>query len=274
MSLSNAIGQDHNYAIGLTFQPSYYENYNKSYWNNKPFSYPDNPSSFNGVAIGLILTKYIANKVLLRTELAYSFQCQEYIGSHYYVEDIEGNLSYIYNKILRTEYDLVKLPVLTKLNFQLGYDSKYYINIVLGPQISFLANYKVVEDIFEVGFTNEINFNKKTFHNVDTPKNLFQKIWDGSIDPPSYRHRNVSRPYLYNRWLLGIVGEINFSKHVFSSYIISLGARYEYDFTSSEKYLKKTLLFNFSSTDASVNRNKSHNIRMGLDISIMYIISK
>lgn len=263
---TNGFSQSYNFSAGLTYQPCFYKNYNKNDWNNTPKSYPDNPSEFNGYAIGITLDKPLNKYWSIGVDLLYSDQTQYYKASTNSLSDGMGNtLEYYYNNDLSRSFKMIKLPIYVKYSLEFGYDSELYLSGYIGGQLSFLVDYK--DENYQHQVVNGVVLSDSiTFTTIRTPNNLYQKIWDNTLSPPGYRIVDKDYEYIYNRWLLGAISGIELSKIINESYKVSIGGRFEYDFTDSEK-LKEYVPVLLGYLD----RPKTHNIRMALTFTVSYL---
>lgn len=258
--------QDYNFSAGLTYQPCFYKNYNKNDWNNMPQSYPDNPSNFNGFAIGLTFSRPLNEFWELGGDVLYSDQTQYYKASTSSLSDGMGNtLKYFYNNDLSRNFKMIRFPVYIKYSFELGYDSDLYLSSYIGGQLSLLIDYKD-EDYQHNVVNGTILADSLTITTVRTPNHLYQKIWDNTLSPRRYRIVDKDYEYIYNQWLIGVIGGVELSKTVLHNYKFSIGARFGYDFNDSEKLKNYVPLLL-----GKLNRPKTHNIRTALTFSVSYM---
>lgn len=263
---TNGFSQSYSFSTGLTYQPCFYKNYNKNDWNNMPQSYPDNPSNFNGYAVGVTFDKPFNDNWSFGVDLLYSDQTQFHKASTATHSDGMGNvLEYYYNIDLSRNLKMMRLPVYFKYSFELGYDSDLYLSGYIGGQLSYLLDY--IDEGYQHTVKNGVVLTDSIiFTTIITPNHLYQKIWDNTLSPPGFRIVDKDYEYIYNRWLLGAIGGIELSKIINESYKVSIGGRFEYDFTDSEK-LKEYVPILLGNLD----RPKTHNIRTALSLTVSYI---
>jgi hypothetical protein len=266
-----SLSQDHSHIVGITFQPFFFKNYNKDDWNNRPKSYPDNPNSFNGYTFGFIYQKNLNSFFSIKSELAYSNQIQYHIsttlsGPYTDGERVNPNVE------ITTQFHIIKLPIIPTIEYEFGFESGYFVSLGVGIQLSHLADFLSLENVYDIGFDGEIHKDFREIYKIEKPKSLISYWWDDSLSPPGYRkmvNEFESRIWgTYNLWLFGAIGEIELKKLLFYRYLISIGYRFEYDFTNSERH-EHSLIGFYNSIEGQ--RPKTHNIRNGLSCSILYI---
>ena len=273
LPMFSLFAQENKFSLGLTYQPFFYENYNKSDWNNRPRSYPVTPENFNGQAFGIVAGIPLSDFVTAKIEGTYSTQSQ----NHKIVTNGDsipgGGIKYYYGASVHSKFEIIKLPIMVAFEYEIGINSGLYINGYLGGQLSYVNSYssEFTQYYFDV-VDREIDMDFVTNYISRTPKLNEQVIWDDQINPPGYRENNFDTDFLYNRWLLGVLGGVEFQKKIASTFLFGIGGRIEYDFTNSEKYPE----WRFEGLGGLGDRGpraKSHNIRYGLTLSATYLFT-
>ena len=263
------------WVVGIGFQPFLYWKYNKSDLNNRPKSYPESSNHFNGWAGALTATRSISDWWGLGTELAFSRQRQTYNTLVATFTDLSsGALTYYYAKGSFTRLDYLKLPVYAFVNFELGYESGFFLKVIAGPQVSLNTDYYSEYKQFEFeGVNRKVLTNEITNTIVNTPFHLHQDFVNSD---GSHNIHDYDTKYLYRRVEFGILGGISLQKKIFDSYTVSLGARYELGITDIEnpKEDKGTITFggDTGSDGLPDPRPATHNRRLVLDIGVSRII--
>jgi hypothetical protein len=190
----------------------------------------------NGFAGGITATKFYKPQFGLKAELTYSTQKQQY---DYFI----GSTSVVYDNY--TKLDYLKLPVMAMFILLPEQNNNIYLST--GLQLSYLTN----------------------FVKTSTYRNLV----DGSFytNYESKRFKDIR----YKELQFGGIAEIGYL-HTFSdTWNLHLGIRGEYDFTNAKNFSAKAIKLNywqdaFRGSGSDKNTVPSHNIRLGLNITLTY----
>jgi len=258
------------FSIGPVYSPFVYQNYNKSDWDNYPYSYPSGSGQLNGSSIGLRMQVPISGKFFIKTGASYSTQQQQHKSYTIILNAGDSiNEEFVYNSTIETNFNMLSAPVSLSYNQEIGYKSGFFLTICAGPQISFLTNYESTYTAYAYDFNQKRILNDSiTNYIYQSEGNAYQLYLEGS--PPVYTEHKLDIPNQYNKILLGISGGIEFQKIVGERILLGLGLFSDYDITNSE-----TSSFYIYPSLAGLNntntRTKSHNFRIGLTLSAQYV---
>ena len=265
-----SISQNYNFGIGLTFQPYFHKNYNKSDWNNKPRSYPVHPNNFNGKAIGVTFQKPLGEITSLKADVLYSNESQIHaLLSAETSHPITKDTVRLYGTEVNTRFNHLRVPIQLCISYEISYQSGLFVSFSIGPQISYLTDYLSSYDSYQFDIVNKnIDYNLLINHIDYSPKLFKQYIW--RIHEQEYEHFTGETPYIYSRFLIGSIVELKLQKIILGNFIFGLGGILEYDFTNSENfpYWVSPGLGGISDH----NRAPSHNLRYGLQFNFMYML--
>lgn len=263
------VGQESTFSLGLTYQPFFYKNYNKADWNNMPSSFPDNPSRFNGYAVGLTSGRLLSENLELAAEVLFSDQTQHHTLIAEIHQDNDGDIiEYIYGNTITINFDQIRLPLLLKYTKEIGYNSKLFISTYGGIQLSYLMDYRSKHIKYGriIDGMGEVDLDSIRAITIQSPGKVYQRIWDYYPEPGHWREMTIDQEDVYTKFLYGVVGGIEITKRINDIVEVSLGGRYDYDLTNSEKHQELIL--------PPLQRNrrpKSHHTRIGLTLSVAYI---
>ncbi len=264
-----SFGQDYSFSVGLTYQPFIYNNYNHSDWNNRPQSYPINQGKFNGKAFGITFSKSVSDHISINADLLYSSQNQMHaIRNSTYTDPIDQSVYTFYGRSVSTNFDIYRMPVQISFSNEIGYGSGIYVKGSIGPRISYLGSFSSEYLEYDIDITNKkINYDLLINRVLYTNNNFDQTILRGS--PPMYQSTHHTVEYMYNRFLFGMGGGIEFQKVISGKIIVALGGRIGYDLTNSERH-PEFVFPGLGGTMENSTRSKSHHFEYGLSTSVSY----
>jgi hypothetical protein len=266
----SALTQDYNFGIGLTFQPYFYKNYNKTDWKNRPKSFPVNPKNFNGKAIGITFQKSVNKIFAFKVDLLYSTESQKHaISSVIMADPVTQDTMRYYGTEVITDFNLIKLPIQLSLSKEIAYQSGLFVSVSIGPQISFLTDYISSLNSYKFDeILNKFDYNFLLNHIDHTPNHVSQSVW--RENQQAYEYITAESPYIYSQLLFGAVIDLEIQKTISDNFIFGLGGIFEYDFNNSEKH--PYWVFSGLGGIAGHNRSSSHNLRYGLQLNLMYLV--
>lgn len=260
--------QNYLFSVGPVYSPFVYQNYNKSDWNNYPYSYPSGNSQINGSSIGLMMQIPISNKFMIKSGLNYSKQSQKH-KSYTYILDAANNI-FAYNSEIITKFNFISVPVYLSFSQEIGYKSDFYVNVSAGPQISFLTHYESTYIAYGYDYTHNVIIHDsiENYIHQESGEMAYQRIVESFT--PNYDEYYYDFPKQFNTVLLGVSGAIELQKIVNDRFLFGLGVFSDYDFTNSEtsEFYPYPSLNVFIETDP---RPKSHNFRIGLTLTAQYV---
>jgi hypothetical protein len=245
--------------IGVTLQPYNYWLYNKQEINAAPndiiFINPKLGIP-NGFAGGFTISKYFNEKFGLTGELTYSRQRQNY--DKFFVTG-----TYLFFRKL----DYLKTPIMASLLLAPSKRGSIFING--GLQLSFLIRYRherhTKSEIFKSS-TDEYAYN----------------TYDKGANDGEPLQRTLDRDWLYKRFQIGVLSEIGYLYAFNEIWNIKFTIRGEYDLNRAENIDAQYHNPDGSPLDAykwdrspilgikREDRAKSHNIRLGVNLSLTY----
>lgn len=258
-----------NWSVGMVFQPCLYWKHNKSDWNNRPASYPEQPRKFNGWAAGISVNRYINQIFSIGGELSYSQQHQDFKATN-----TVSNDKIIYNVNVVNELDYVKMPLFICAKYEIGYESGLYLKMRCGPQLSINTHYFSEYRSYQWDAPSQkIDYSTINYSIKLEPSHVHEDFWESN---GTYIITDFDTPYLYRRIDLGIVGGIALEKQIGDRYTLSLGTRYEFGITNIESSKDKVSYVTFVGTTGptgeTLPRPATHNRRLVLDLGISRII--
>ena len=210
----------------------------------------------NGFAGGFTFSKYFSDRFGLKGELTYSRQSQRY-----------GQELYAITFSSFKQLDYLKLPVMASFVIAPFQRSSIYCNA--GIQLSLLTRYRAEEhyksDAPSTDYSDDYSLNKSYYGNssLNNDKNNYEGTHD----------------WLFKRIQIGTIAEIGWLYSINDDWNINFGVRGEYDVLKSENrnaklYFGSEELYHWNGAQhlaiLKENRTLSHNIRLGLNLSLTY----
>ena len=276
--------KDYGVILGITYQPSSYNLYNKNDWNNVDeradsdfefLSEPDNHKGFNAHSFGLTIGIPLTEEFVIQTEFLYSTQTQYHKGSPFYTNWKDSNSKVYYDIEIQNNLEMFRIPLMLKYRYELG-ESNIFLSGLIGIQFSYtidyhaehfnyrkLVNYDSVNNIY----WKTVDTDSISIYSSKTKTRSYQKLWDskGNLEK---EHETKNYPQFSELNWGGVIG-VEFSALVANSILISGGARFEYDFTDASTEHSSSLVF--PSYTYGKPRAKSHHMRYGLTFSVAYV---
>jgi hypothetical protein len=262
LRLSN---QNSKFQIGLTYQVFTFSNY-KSVEGEGTTKLVE-PDNFNGFALGFTFRKHLNEHLSLKSELIYAKQDEKFIYSTFSFQDFDRNRYYLYNAKINIEYGQVKLPILADYKLKFGTKSTWALHSYLGGQITFLANYKITDRVFQVystGGESEIIEENIESEWIITSGYGRGTDWDYStgqaVVESVYNPSDKIKPF--RRFLFGMVGGLEIEKMLSPSLALGFGFRYDYNLSITEN----------KDYGTQVSGDYSHQKRIGMTLSLLKTI--
>ena len=268
------------WAVGVSFQPYRYwlDNDTDDEQPAKAFSIPVGNGNYNrsshvvvvqesvytptGFAIGGHVEYQILRYLHLRGELLWSRQTQKYLQNYFDITTNGGDAS--------VRLDYIMIPLIANI----GIGSSKYFYVGAGVQPSFLASYRQLSYFYSS--TADVN-NRSSWSN-GSAEFIFKDFEEKKL----IKEMTLRTDWIYKRWVLGVVGRMGAAFRIGESLCINAGIRLGYDLTNMEnKYAKDEngdlVMWAGVRTNHGVSvpleeRSASHNIRLGLELSIQRYI--
>lgn len=255
LCFGQGFAQDYDFSAGLVLMPFFYQNYNKYEWDS-PWNSLNNPNNFNGLAAGIKFEKKINKHFSLAAEWVLSEQTQYYrfsLGGHAKI-DSSGKVHITdygsYDSYLSQNFKMFSWSKYLRYSHAIGHNSGWYLSGYSGVRLSYLLYYKDIKIKKRPAFNKPIPSSILIY----TPKHFYHKVWFSH--PARWKVSEGIEYRMFNKFLFGVLAGIEATKKI-DDYMVSIGFRYEYDFTNSE-----TSYYN-----SNPKRPKTHHIRYGLSLS-------
>jgi hypothetical protein len=254
--------------IGVTLQPYNYWLYNKydvkvaGTSNNNGLTFINPKLGIpNGFAGGVTASKFYSDRFGLKAELAYSTQTQKY---DYFI----GYENTTYSNY--TKLNFLKLPIMATYVLLPERNNNIYFSA--GLQMSYLTGF-VKSDVYKNSLTGQ-------FFNNYTTKKEAHYISSSSLNvKDTVFYDAIRKDKRYKPIQIGGIAEIGYLHSFNDNLNLFLGIRGEYDFNNLKNLSYTINGFNQWSDDnggtgSDKNRVPSHNIRLGINLSITYKLDR
>ena len=261
--------------IGLTYQPFIYWGFNKGESSTQKQKVIK-PRGFNGVSFGIFGKYQILENVSLRAEISYTNQNQKYKFSSYSGTNGDNVTIYAYEDDRINSFEIIKIPLFFEFNQEIIYDTGFKISGFIGPQLSYLNAHKIelfqhpdITVFNEEGAPIGVKFlEDSTFNYIRYSKKF--KYQEEYYSTGSLVQKEEVKPKAFHDFTIGAVGGIELSKSLFDFLFISIGGRFEYDFTNMEKVGAEGVSYIATNDLMGAKRPPSHHVRAGFNFSVGY----
>jgi len=270
--------------VAFTYQPSWYNLYNKNDWNNVNntpnskfdyYSIPSNPKGFNAHTFGFSIELPFAKRLVVQMELLYGTQSQYHNISPIRTNYLDPDSKTLYRKDLKNTIQQLRIPFMLKYKWALG-ESNFYLSGMAGLQVSYTLDYhtehKTYRTIKNRNSSGQVEYSIYSdsikIYTSDTKYRSYQKLWD---DNGVYLGENeTGLSQYFHDITIGVLTGFEVSTTVLESMFLSIGGRFEYDFTNAT-----TENGTFERPNPSIRNDNplaiSHNIRYGFTFSVGYV---
>ncbi|MBP7219941.1 MAG: outer membrane beta-barrel protein [Paludibacteraceae bacterium] len=256
-----------------------YKKYNWGAWESPSFQ-PVRPHACNSWGVSLNTSYQLSEHWGVQAELGYVWQQAQYLlsNTHGVFNDTLGNVTekiFFTNKNI-SKYTHLKLPLTVSYGFPL-WQSSIRLDIFVGVQVSYLHTYYYSDVYYENdepfnlnnpvddGYITNVNINENGKYSrfyLDEPSGIL-------VHDPVVAAWKI--PEYYNRFVFGGLAGVRFIYPLNASILLSLGYRFEYDFSNIytnelEGILKEFFMWEYKGDSPRA----THNIRQGLDIGVQY----
>lgn len=260
--------------IGITYQPFVYWCFNKGEFNTIK-QRVIKPRGFNGTGYGLFINYQLLDNISIGAEIAYTKQNQKY--KFYASSDvIDSVITYTYANDRISTFDVIKAPFLLGFDHEIGYKTGFKISGFIGPQLSYLNAYKI--EMFQHppryildndGLTIGVEFPQdSTSNHIKISKEHYYQAEYFSTGSLTIKDEAIKKAF--HDFTVGGVAGVEVSKSIFENLVISVGGRFEYDFTNMEKVGAENVSFLDTYWDLGGYRPPSHHIRAGFSFKVGY----
>ena len=276
--------KDYGVILAVTYQPSWYNLYNKNDWNNvddrdnSTFDYisePNNPKGFNAHSVGLSLGIPLSEEFVIQTEFLYSNQTQYHKKNPFNTDSQDPNSDVYYDWQIVNSIEMLRIPLMLKYRYKLG-ESDVYLSGLIGVQFSYTLDYNA--ELYQYRRLKRVNYTTGTIRTVNhedsisiytskTPSRSYYETWDS--EGASQGEIEVVNHKQFSDINWGTVVGLEFSALVANSLLLSAGGRFEYDFTDAST---ETTDYTVFPSATPVNpRVQAHHMRYGFTFSVGYV---
>ena len=247
--------------IGVALQPYNYWLYNKQDIKEDVNLLFINPKlgKPNGFAAGIVVNKFYTDNFGIKAELTYSTQKQKYDFDYFKQFSNQGVKYSNY-----TSLDYLKLPIMATYILLPEHNNNIFFS--LGLQVSYLAGFVKTTSITDPRFNRfyEDHFTKKSFYSYISKTVNNKTTIDTTINKYS------SNDNRYRAIQIGTIAEIGYL-HSFNDYWnIQFAVRGEYDFSNVKNLSNVDWRNDLLGTGSGYNTKPSHNLRLGVNLSLTY----